>query len=281
LIETVVHQLSDLSLDLKQEGLDLGEAKKDRWRLTELMGGQINTLQDSVLQTDSLTILKSLLTERLGELNETVASFTELEEGRAREAEERTERVIGKFNKLESEMLDLKSSLHKAHEQAFVDALTGIKNRRAFDERIGLEFKRWQRSKEPLVLAVMDIDHFKKINDTYGHPIGDKVLRTISQLIDKKVRDSDFFGRVGGEEFALIFTSSELDNVVKRLNQFRESIESCKFGSKGKRIVITMSVGCAMFREGDTSDDVYERADKALYKAKQMGRNKCLSELDL
>jgi len=266
---------------LKQEGLDLGEAKKDRWRLTELMGGQINTLQDSVLQTNSLTILKSLLTDRLGELNKTVASFTELEEGRAREAEERTERVIGKFNKLESEMLDLKSSLHKAHEQAFVDALTGIKNRRAFDERIGLEFKRWQRSKEPLVLAVMDIDHFKKINDTYGHPIGDKVLRTISQLIDKKVRDSDFFGRVGGEEFALIFTSSELDNVVKRLNQFRESIESCKFGSKGKRIVITMSVGCAMFREGDTSDDVYERADKALYKAKQMGRNKCLSELDL
>jgi len=281
LIETVVQQLTDLSLDLRQEGVDGAEEAKDRWRLTELMGGQINTLQDSVLQTESLGTLKSLLTDRLGELNKTVADFAELEESRARKAEERAKRVVGKLNKVESEMIDLKSSLHQAHEQAFVDALTGIKNRRAFDERIDVEFKRWQRSGEPLVLAVMDIDHFKRINDTYGHPIGDKVLRAISQLIDKKVRDSDFFGRVGGEEFALIFTSGELPNVLKRLEQFRESIESCKFGSKGKRIVITISAGCALFHKGDSPEDVYARADKALYKAKQTGRNKCLSELDL
>jgi len=281
LIETVVQQLTDLSLDLRQEGIDDTTEIKDRWRLTELMGGQINTLQNSVLQTESLGTLKSLLTDRLGELNKTVADFAELEEARARKAEERASRVVSKLNKVESEMLDLKSSLHQAHEQAFVDALTGIKNRRAFDERIDVEFKRWQRSGEPLVLAVMDIDHFKKINDTYGHPIGDKVLRAISQLIDKKVRDSDFFGRVGGEEFALIFTSGELANVLKRLEEFRESIANCKFGSKGKRIVITVSAGCALFHKGDSPEDVYERADKALYKAKQTGRNKCVSELDL
>ncbi|ORU91646.1 MAG: diguanylate cyclase [Cycloclasticus sp. symbiont of Bathymodiolus heckerae] len=281
LIETVVHQLTELSLDLKQEGSSHAEARKDRWRLTELMGGQINTIQDSVLQAESLSTLKSLLTDRLGVLNKTVTDFAETEEGRAKQAEKRMERAIKKLSKVESEVSGLKTSLNQAHEQAFIDALTGVKNRRAYNERIGIEFKRWKRNKEPLALAVMDIDHFKKINDTYGHPIGDKVLRTISQLIDKKVRDSDFFGRVGGEEFAVIFTGSEFNNVIKRLNEFRKSIESCKFGSKGKRIVITMSVGCALFGEGDTPESVYERGDRALYKAKQTGRNKCLSERDL
>ena len=281
LIETVVHQLSELSADLKKEGVENAEITQDRWRLTELMGGQINTLQDSVLQTDSLSTLKTMLAEGLGELNQTVSEFAEMEEGRAKQAEERALSVTNRLKRVESEASDLKHSLHQAHEQAFVDPLTGVANRRAYDGRIKLEFERWKRNREPLVLAVLDIDRFKGINDEYGHAVGDKVLRTISQLVDKKVRDSDFFGRVGGEEFAIIFTGSDLDNAVKRLNHFRESVAGCKFGYKGKRIVITMSVGCALFAEGDTPDSVFERADQALYKAKQTGRNKCLSELDL
>jgi len=281
LIETVVHQLSELSSDLKHEGNHDLEARKDRWRLTELMGGQIDTLQDSVLQTENLSTLKLLLTERLGEFNQTVSEFAELEESRANQAEEYALSVANSLKRLESEASDLKLSLHQAHEEALIDVLTGIANRRAFDERIRLEFERWKRNKEALVLAVLDIDHFKNINDTYGHSIGDKVLCTIAQLIDKQVRDSDFFGRVGGEEFAVIFTGSDLKNAVKRLNQFRKSIEGCKFGYKGKRITITVSVGCALFGEGDNPDSAYERADQALYKAKQAGRNICFSERDL
>jgi len=226
--------------------------------------------------------LKTLLSEQLGELNQTVSNLAALESEKAQEeAEGRVKMIMSKLSVVESEVSDLKASLHKANEQAFVDSLTGVPNRRAYDERIKLEFKRWQRKKEPLVLAVLDVDHFKSINDTYGHPIGDKVLRTISQLVDKKVRDSDFFGRIGGEEFAVIFTGVDLDIALKRLDQFRESIENCKFGSKGKRILITMSIGCALFHEDDKPEGVYRRADKALYKAKSSGRNKCLSERDI
>lgn len=278
LIETVVHQLTELSTDLKQESVNNKAAHEDRWRLTELMGGQINTIQESVLRTDSLATLKSLLSNRLGELNKTVVDFTELESKRALQAEEHVGRVTVKLNKVESEVMELKASLHQAHRQAFTDPLTGVANRRAFDERMKVEFDRWKRNQEPLVLGILDIDHFKHINDTFGHPIGDKVLRTISQLIDKKSRESDFFGRVGGEEFAIIFAGSDLTNALKRLNQFRESVSACKFGSKGKRIVITLSAGCAIFGEADTPDTVYERADQALMKAKQTGRDKCLSE---
>ena len=282
LIETVVHQLAGISTDLDKESKKSSEERKSRGRLTALVDRQVNALKDSVHHSGSLNILKTLLSEQLDELNQTVSNLAALESEKAQEeAEERVKTIMGKLSVVETEVLDLKASLHQANEQAFVDALTGVPNRRAYDERIKLEFKRWQRKKEPLVLAVMDIDHFKSINDTYGHPIGDKVLRTISQLVDKKVRDSDFFGRVGGEEFAVIFTGIDLDNALKRLDQFRESIESCKFGSKGKRILITMSIGCALFDEDDAPEDVYERADKALYKAKSSGRNKCISERDI
>ncbi|MEH6502408.1 MAG: GGDEF domain-containing protein [Cycloclasticus sp.] len=281
LIETVMHQLTELSLDLKQEGVINKAARKDRWRLTELMGGQIKTIRESVLKTDSLSKLKSLLSERLVDLNHTVSNFVELEGERAKQAEEHAKSVVNKLTIVESEVSELKTSLYQAHEQAFIDPLTGVANRRAFDERIKLEFERWKRNKEPLALAVLDVDHFKNINDTYGHPVGDKVLRTICQLIDKKVRESDFFGRVGGEEFAIIFIGSDLDNALKRLEQFRKSVESCKFGLKGKRVVITMSVGCALFQDDETPDIVYERADAALLEAKKTGRNKCLSERDI
>jgi diguanylate cyclase len=281
LIETVMHQLTELSQDLKQEGAINKAARKDRWRLTELMGGQIKTIRESVLQTDSLSKLKLLLSERLVDLNHTVSNFVELEGERAKQAEAHAKNIVNKLNKVESEVSELKSSLYQAHEQAFIDPLTGVANRRAFDERIKLEFGRWKRNKEPLALAVLDVDHFKSINDTYGHPVGDKVLRTICQVIDKKVRESDFFGRVGGEEFAIIFVGSDLDNALKRLEQFRKSVESCKFGLKGKRVMITMSVGCALFNDDETPDIVYERADLALLKAKKTGRNKCISERDI
>jgi len=199
-----VHQLAELTLVLKKEGANELEAYKDRWRLTELMGGQINTLQNSVLQSENLDVLKSVLTERLGEFNQTVVKFTELEEARANEAEKYALSVTNKLNKLELEASGLKQSLDQAHEEALGDVLTGIPNRRAYDERIRLEYERWKRHKEPLLLAILDIDYFKKINDSYGHSVGDKVLCKIAQLINKQVRNSDFFGRIGGEEFAVI-----------------------------------------------------------------------------
>ena len=281
LIETVVQQLSSISLEIKKENTNDEAVSKDRWRLTELMSEQVNTIRESVLQAESLSTLKELVSERMNVLNSNVNELVAIESRRVKDAEANTRLIENKLNKVQSEVSSLKSSLNKAHDQAFVDPLTGVANRRAYDERIKLEFERWKRNKEPLAIAIMDVDKFKKINDTFGHPVGDKVLRTISQLIHKKVRGSDFFGRVGGEEFVVIFAGSDLANIMTRLEQFRKSIEDCKFGSKGNRVVITMSVGCALFSNEDNPSNVYERADQALLKAKQTGRNKCLSDQDL
>ncbi len=278
LIETVVDQLTELSTDLKEESINRDKARKDRWRLTELMGGEIKTLRDSLVKEDSLVVLKTKLTEKLENLGEAISQFSTLETNRADQAKSHTDRMGSQLKAVEIELVQLKSSLIEAQEQALVDPLTGVANRRAFNERMSIEYLRWQRKNEPLVLAILDIDHFKKINDNYGHPVGDKVLRSVSQLIDQQVRGSDFFGRIGGEEFAIIFVGSSIDNALKRLNQFRKSVETCKFGVKGKRVVVTLSAGCASFEAGDEVDSVYEKADSALMKAKKTGRNKCLSD---
>lgn len=278
LIETVVHELDEFSSELKLESVERQSALEDRWRVTELMDGQVKTIRESVVQADSLVTLKSILKGRLDDLNKSVTNFVDLESERVQKAEDDARKIESKINRFESEISTLKASLLRAHEEALVDSLTGVANRRAYDERIRLEFGRWKRKPEPLVVAIMDVDHFKKVNDTYGHPVGDKVLRTISQLINKQVRESDFFGRVGGEEFVVVFSGSDLANAMLRLDQFRKSIETCKFASKGERVVITISIGCALFGQSDKPVDVYERADRALLQAKQTGRNKCVSE---
>ncbi|PCI17750.1 MAG: GGDEF domain-containing protein [Piscirickettsiaceae bacterium] len=281
LIETVIQQLAGLSLDIARESITEERGLKDRWRITELMSEQVNAIRESVVRAESLTTLKDILTDRIGELNNNVKQLVEMEGDRARKAEERAKDASVKLKIVEEEVGLLKVSLNKAHEQAFVDSLTGVANRRAYDQRIKVEFDRWKRSQGGLVVAILDIDHFKKINDDHGHLIGDKVLRKISQLIDKQVRESDFFGRIGGEEFAVIFVDSDIEHALVRLNEFRESVFNCKFGLQGRRIVITMSAGCAKFSINDRPDVVFERADRALYQAKDAGRNKCLSELDL
>jgi diguanylate cyclase len=281
LIETVANQLQEFSTELEIKNTHNKSSNEDRWRFTELIDKEVNSLTDSVVQAENLDGLKSVVSDRLEYLNKSVSDFVELEVERAKEAEINTKNIELKLGKVESEVAGLKSSLERARDEALVDPLTGVANRRAYEQRIHLEIERWKRKRESLVVAIMDIDHFKNVNDSYGHPVGDKVLRTISQLVNKQVRESDFFGRMGGEEFAVIFVSSNLENALIRLKEFCKSISDCKFGSRGRRVVITMSGGCAVLKDGDTAESLYERADQALLLAKNTGRNKCLSEKDL
>ncbi|PCI71151.1 MAG: GGDEF domain-containing protein, partial [Piscirickettsiaceae bacterium] len=237
LIETIVQQLSDLSLDIKSENAKEGLSSKDRWRITETMGKEVTSIREGVLRAESLASLKDMLAERINSLNSNVNELMSIESSRVKEAEENTKKISKKLHKVEVKVSSLKASLNKAHEQAFTDQLTGVANRRAYDQRIKVEYERLKRSKGSLIIAIIDIDHFKRINDNYGHPAGDKVLKTVSQLINKQVRESDFFGRVGGEEFTVIFVESDIENALKRLNDFRERVQGCKFGIKGQRLL--------------------------------------------
>ena len=125
-----------------------------------------------------------------------------------------------------------------------------------------------------MLLAVLDIDHFKRINDGYGHLAGDKVLKIIAGELAKRLRKTDFIARFGGEEFVLLIPSTPLEGGHQLLQTLLDGVEQCPFHFRGERVTITLSAGLTAFAGGEDSDKVFERADQALYRAKSGGRNR-------
>jgi diguanylate cyclase (GGDEF)-like protein len=161
------------------------------------------------------------------------------------------------------------------------DGLTGIFNRRGFDERLHNEWSRTSREKQPLSLIMIDVDHFKRFNDTYGHQAGDDCLKKVATALEEQTyRPSDMAARYGGEEFAMILPSIDEDGASVVASRIRESIAALAIphsGSNGNRVV-TVSVGVATVRPvlGSKAEEVIRRADEALYQAKGAGRNRVM-----
>ena len=153
------------------------------------------------------------------------------------------------------------------------DALTGVYSRMAYDERIQQELARWTRYETPFSYVILDIDLFKRINDTYGHNAGDKALKIIAQLMTTYVRQSDYVFRIGGEEFVLLLTNTAQNDAGKLVEKMRKGIAASSFHFKGEPVTLTLSAGITETRNGDDVESIYERADKALYKAKNSGRD--------
>lgn len=155
-----------------------------------------------------------------------------------------------------------------------VDPLTGTNNRAAFDLAIDKEVERSHRHHMPLSLAVIDIDHFKHVNDTYGHSTGDTVLRKVTEIIKETLRGSDELFRYGGEEFTLILNGTDSEGAANVAERIREEIESSYFEHEDTQIPITISIGVSGLTSRDDSKRLFNKADAALYRAKETGRNK-------
>lgn len=153
---------------------------------------------------------------------------------------------------------------------ATIDSLTGIYNRYKIDDAINLHIARSKRYKEPFCLIMFDIDYFKKVNDTYGHDIGDKVLKALSQLISKHIRCTDTFGRWGGEEFMVILENTKKEKAFEIAEKLRKIVEAYTIENRYK---ITISLGVGEYKEGESREDLVKKVDKALYRAKENGRN--------
>lgn len=157
---------------------------------------------------------------------------------------------------------------------AHVDPLTNLPNRRAFNEVFAERLAIHGRTRQSLAVMFLDIDHFKRINDNYGHLAGDKVLKLIAGEIAKRLRKTDFIARFGGEEFVLLIPATQLDGGRQLLDNLRAGIEQCPFHFKGEPVTITLSGGLVSFAQGESDAAAFERADQALYRAKRGGRNR-------
>ncbi len=178
------------------------------------------------------------------------------------------------FKYLERGSLEAISN-QQVFEKAQKDALTGAFSKGALLEKGPEAIKRAEVLSEPMAVITFDIDHFKKINDSYGHPGGDCVLKELGQLMQLKlVRSNDYFARYGGEEFVLILQATPLKTANDVAERIRQTVENHPFIYQDKSIKVTISIGVAEKMENESWDKVYNRADKALYQSKQAGRNK-------
>ncbi|WP_175483285.1 sensor domain-containing diguanylate cyclase [Salinihabitans flavidus] len=158
--------------------------------------------------------------------------------------------------------------------QANLDFLTNVYNRRSFVSGLDRELARLRRSKGTAVLAFLDIDHFKRINDTFGHPVGDRVLRELAEVVTGQCRQTDLVARLGGEEFAVLLMDSDLDTAKLWADRMRKQVAESRFDGSNA-IKLTVSLGLAEFGETQTtSDAITHMADSALYEAKRLGRNR-------
>ncbi|WP_235357638.1 GGDEF domain-containing protein [Arsukibacterium ikkense] len=244
--------------------------------LNQQIEQQITQLGHSTKSATSLEQLKELVTQRLQSISSSLKSKEILE------AEERSAMLQtlngmeSRLEELEAEASIFRTKLAEQNFRSLQDALTEIPNRAAFDERLALEVKRWQRYKKPLCIALADVDHFKHINDNYGHSAGDKTLKVIAKALQQGLRETDFIARYGGEEFVILFPETALDELDGPLNKLREKIKSIVFTFKSQKVPITISIGASQLTTEDTSRQVFDRADEALYEAKKAGRDRVI-----
>ena len=189
--------------------------------------------------------------------------------------EEKAYKAIEVFTDLKEE-----STLHIENKQlqkeVITDTLTGVYNRYFINYQIDMCINEFNTFNTPFGILFIDIDHFKNVNDTYGHDVGDEVLKAVSKTIELNIRQFDYIGRYGGEEFVVILRHITIDNLFKVAEKLRILVQEAEIKDKDKRISVTVSIGCSQYIKSLTKEKLIKSADKLLYEAKETGRNKVM-----
>jgi diguanylate cyclase len=188
------------------------------------------------------------------------------------------------FEASSQELDKIRDSLKESEARSNTDALTGLANRRSFDEFLRSAQIVAMEKGEPLSVLLIDIDHFKKFNDSYGHQVGDQVLRLVSKVLQENVRDQDLAARYGGEELFAVLPGADLDACAAAAERIRRRISEARLTRRttGQEISsVTVSIGVAQFKLAESADAMIERCDRALYQAKRSGRNQTVTENDI
>ena len=267
-----------------------------------------STLKQSL--TDAKATLKSLMTtfiDRLGDLTASTGEYHNKIEGYSQkigQADNLTElshilkdvmhdtRIIQtsamrsreellahkkQADEAEARIKELEHELEQVSELVREDQLTGALNRRGLDETIGREIKRAERGQTAVSVALLDIDNFKQLNDALGHQAGDRALKHLTQVIKETLRPADSVGRYGGEEFLIVLPDTDLAAGIEAMQRLQRDLTKKFFLHNNERILVTFSAGVALRRENEDSEDLIGRADKAMYKAKQTGKNRVVA----
>jgi diguanylate cyclase (GGDEF)-like protein len=247
----------------------LYELKENVAILSKEIEDHDNKLEDhktNITDVSTLSTLKEIQETLAGEINNILDSNSKLNKN---------------LKSAQYQIVEQQEDLTLLRKQVITDELTGLYNRRGFDNVIAKEFRRAKRYNRNLSMIIGDIDHFKKINDNHGHLMGDKILQVYSSILKKNLRESDICARIGGEEFAVILPEQDEESAINIAEKIRQLIMNSKFVIENVRINFTSSFGVASAKKSSTIKDLFKIADKALYQAKKMGRNMVFSSTQL
>ncbi|NOX09490.1 MAG: diguanylate cyclase [Gammaproteobacteria bacterium] len=275
-LQQITMRLQEMDSFLRNEGEQIHNSYQEGQRFDGEVDHQVQEIRDDVTQATDLNELKNSVQNRLETISKHIKVYRETEQQRSDDARKSLVDMQEKMVSLEEETENLKQVIVEKNREAMMDVLTEIPNRLAYEKMAHEEIARWKRFEKPLTLAVWDVDLFKNVNDTYGHKAGDKVLKTIAQLLNNRIRETDFLARFGGEEFVMLLPGTNEEETFTLVEQLRIRIQDCGFHYKGHDVKITVSCGISSFQGDDELGDVFERADTALYEAKEKGRNQCI-----
>ncbi len=273
-LKQLTEGLREIDAGLQDTARLHADSHEEGSRLDDAVGREVGTIEDALAGGD-LAGIKAAVQASLHNIRSHMEAFRTSQARRAERAEQQLDELTQRLSAMERETEQLRSQLAEEHLRALRDPLTGVPNRLAYMDRIQAELARADRYGNPLCLMVWDVDHFKQVNDRYGHQAGDKVLRVLAQTLVRRMRASDFIARYGGEEFVVLLPETRLDDARRIAEDLRQTVAGLDFHYRQEPVPITASCGLTEYRKGDVPESIFARADGALYRAKQAGRNRC------
>ncbi len=241
----------------------------------------MNMMQQDCKNSTNFDSLKTAFLSKIENINKGIEKKREQDMQRLKETEKTLEEMGKRMNEIKNEADEIRKKSEEMEVQAYHDTLTGLHNRKAYDEKMEEILAHVQRYNIPASLMICDIDFFKKINDNHGHKVGDLALKKLADLLKERLRKNDFIARYGGEEFVIILPHTDLKGAVLAGEGLRAYIDQSVFSYKNQKIPLTISAGISFFKKKDNISTVFERADSALYLAKKTGRNRVKTEDDV
>jgi len=273
-IEDVFSKFVNLQADLTSSfNSSIGFVEKDL-EMDEKLLGDAEDMQQILKSEDSIEYLRTKMIDSFSNFVDTFGSKTETKKGHLDEISKEYNDVNTELEDYKKQVTKLQNDLQKYKTESVTDHLTGLFNRKYLDLKLEEEIDRFNRQNQPFCIVMVDIDHFKSVNDNYGHLIGDQVLKHLSKLIQDNIRKTDFAFRYGGEEFLIMLVNADVRNSTHVAEQIRKKLEATNFSLKENEFNVTASFGISQYKKGEEPEAAIKRADDNLYNAKQTGRNK-------
>lgn len=274
-VAELAKNLSEMENHMLSSFTDTRDSFRENKEFNDSLQVEMESIKESFSIAKTIEESRNYVFSKLAAIKQALEAKRRQDEIRLRTNNEKVGELQKNLQHMRNEISRVQERTKTLEQEVLLDALIGINNRRAYERRLDEEMQRHQRYGQVFSLILFDVDHFKQVNDKYGHHAGDKCLREIINRVKPCLRNSDFLARYGGEEFIIIITGTKKEDACQVAEKIRRIVEKTRFLFQGQEMPVTISLGVTEITSGDTGpEDLFKRVDSAMYKAKNTGRNR-------